>query len=117
MVRIIAFFVGIGFVLTMLFSLGAGLTSYVKDPPTATAEEDFHLEPKTLALASNGPFGKFDRQQVQRGFQVYKEVCSGCHSLNRVAFRDLGELGYSEAEVKAIQPVVDRSSVNQPGDW
>ena len=102
MVRIIAFFVGIGFVLTMLFSLGSGLTSYIKDPPAATAEEEFHLEPKPLALASNGLFGKFDRQQVQRGFQVYKEVCSGCHSLSRVAFHDLSELGYSEAEVKAI---------------
>jgi ubiquinol-cytochrome c reductase cytochrome c1 subunit len=43
------------------------------------------------------------RQQLQRGFQVYKEVCSACHSLKFVAFRDLrGQLGYSEDEVKAI---------------
>ena len=34
-------------------------------------------------------FGKFDQQQLQRGFQVYKEVCSACHSLRLVAFRDL----------------------------
>jgi len=101
MVRIIAFLVGIGFVLTMLFSFGAGVLSYVQDPPTATATEEFHLEPKPLALASNGPFGKFDRQQVQRGYQVYKEVCSACHSMNRVAFRDLTELGYTPAEIKA----------------
>ena len=53
-------------------------------------------------LASNGPFGKYDRQQLQRGFQVYKEVCSACHSLHLVAFRDLRQLGYTEAEVKAI---------------
>jgi len=102
MVRILAFFVGIGFVLTMLFSLGSGVKSYITDPPTATAEEEFYLPPAPLALASNGPFGKFDRQQVQRGFQVYKEVCSACHSMKRVAFRDLREIGYSEAEVKAI---------------
>ena len=102
MVRILAFFVGIGFVLTMLFSLGSGVKSYITDPPTATAEEEFHLQPGPLALASNGPFGKYDRQQVQRGFQVYKEVCSACHSMQRVAFRDLREIGYSEAEVKAI---------------
>ncbi len=102
MVRILAFFVGIGFVLTMLFSLGSGVKSYITDPPTATAEEEFYLQPAPLALASNGPFGKFDRQQVQRGFQVYKEVCSACHSMKRVAFRDLREIGYSEAEVKAI---------------
>lgn len=40
--------------------------------------------------------------KAQRGFQVYKEVCSACHSLRLVAFRDLGALGYNEAEVKAI---------------
>ena len=101
MVRILAFFVGIGFVLTMLFSLGSGLLSTLRDPPTATAAEEFHLKPGPLALASNGLFGKFDRQQVQRGYQVYKEVCSACHSMNRVAFRDLAELGYTPAEVKA----------------
>ena len=49
----------------------------------------FHREPKELQLASDGPLGKFDRQQLQRGFQVYKEVCSACHSLHLVAFRDL----------------------------
>jgi ubiquinol-cytochrome c reductase cytochrome c1 subunit len=47
-------------------------------------------------------FGKFDRQQLQRGFQVYQEVCAACHSLKQVAFRDLAALGYNEAEIKAI---------------
>jgi ubiquinol-cytochrome c reductase cytochrome c1 subunit len=46
--------------------------------------------------------GKFDRKQLQRGFQVYKEVCAACHGLSLVAFRDLEALGYNEAEVKAI---------------
>jgi ubiquinol-cytochrome c reductase cytochrome c1 subunit len=50
----------------------------------------------------NGPFGKYDRQQLQRGFQVFKEVCASCHSLSYVAFRNLEEIGYNEAEVKAI---------------
>lgn len=103
MVRIIGFFVGLGFVMVMLFSLGSGAISYFRDPPVATAESaGYHLEPRPLALASNGPFGKFDRQQLQRGFQVYKEVCSACHSLKLVAFRDLSALGYEEPEVKAI---------------
>src|SRR3546814_15680969 len=48
-----------------------------------------------------GPVGRFDRQQLQRGYQVYKEVCSACHSLKFVAFRDLAKLGFNEAEVKA----------------
>jgi len=49
-----------------------------------------------------GPFGTFDKAALQRGLQVYKEVCSGCHSLNMVAFRELTALGYSADEVKAF---------------
>ena len=100
MVRIIGFFVGIGFVLVMLFSFGSGAISYLRAPPEVTAEHLYHKQPRALALASDGPFGRYDRQQVQRGLQVYTEVCSGCHSLKLVAFRDLRELGYTEAEVK-----------------
>jgi len=102
MIRWIARIVGLGFVVAVLFAFGSDLKTYFKAPPEATAEEEYHLHPKDLHLASDGPFGKFDRQQVQRGFQVYKEVCSACHSAKLVAFRDLHELGYSEAEVKAI---------------
>jgi len=50
----------------------------------------------------NGVFGKFDKEQVQRGFQVYKEVCSSCHSLKYIAFRNLEELGYSEEQIKTL---------------
>jgi ubiquinol-cytochrome c reductase cytochrome c1 subunit len=71
-------------------------------PVAATAEEEFHLHPKHVKFASDGPFGKFDRAQLQRGFQVYKEVCASCHGLKRVAFRDLTALGYSEGQVKTI---------------
>jgi len=102
MVRIIGFFVGLGFAGVLLISLVVNLVDFVQAPPPASAEHEFHREPKELHLASNGPFGHFDQQQLQRGFQVYKEVCSGCHSLSLVAFRDLHALGYSEAEVKAI---------------
>src|SRR3546814_5331826 len=58
--------------------------------------------PTELHLASDGPFGRFDRQQLQRGFQVYKEVCAACHSLDHVAIRSLADLGFSEPEVKAL---------------
>ncbi|MFL6733396.1 MAG: cytochrome c1 [Sphingomicrobium sp.] len=102
MVRIIAFLVGLGFVGVLLLSFIFNMADFIGNPPAKTAEEEFHLEHKHLALSSNGPFGKFDRQQLQRGFQVYKEVCSGCHSLQRVAFRNLEGIGYNEAEVKAI---------------
>jgi ubiquinol-cytochrome c reductase cytochrome c1 subunit len=49
-----------------------------------------------------GPFGTFDRAALRRGLQVYSEVCSGCHSLNLVAYRALGEVGFSEDEIKAF---------------
>jgi len=52
-----------------------------------------------------GLFGKFDRGSLQRGYQVYTEVCSSCHSMKYMSYRNLGEKGgpeFSEAEVKAI---------------
>ena len=49
-----------------------------------------------------GIFGSYDRASAQRGFQVYQEVCAGCHSLNYIYYRNLMELGYSEAAVKAF---------------
>ncbi len=102
MVRPIAFLAGLGFVGILLYSLLMGSIAYISEPPVPTAEHEFHLHPKELALASDGPLGKFDRQQLQRGFQVYKEVCSACHSMSHVAFRDLEAIGFTKPEVKAI---------------
>ncbi len=59
-------------------------------------------EPKQIPWSFEGPMGRFDKPAIQRGFQVYKEVCSACHSLKRVAFRQMAEIGFSEAEVKAL---------------
>ncbi|PCD02004.1 cytochrome c1 [Sphingomonas spermidinifaciens] len=111
MTRIIAPLIGLGFAFVLVLGLFGTITT-ASEP--ATAEHEFHLKPKPVALASNGIFGKFDRQQLQRGFQVYKEVCAACHSISLVAFRDLAALGYSEAEVKAIanQWTTEQPSVN-----
>lgn len=49
-----------------------------------------------------GIFGSFDRAAAQRGFQVYREVCSVCHGLTYVSFRNLMELGFSEDQVRAL---------------
>ena len=78
----------------------------------AYAQEEGHSEaepthfpihkPEQMDWSFAGPFGKYDKAQLQRGFKVYKEVCSACHSLNLVAFRTLEELGYSEAQVKTL---------------
>lgn len=102
MVRLIGFFVGLGFVGVLLISFFVNVSDYVSTPEEPSAEHEFHKEPKPLALASDGMFGKFDERQLQRGFQVYAEVCAACHGLNLVAFRNLADLGYNEAEIKKI---------------
>ena len=100
MVRIIGFLVGLAFAGVLLISLFVGVSEYVSSPPAPTAEEEFHLAPRPLHLASDGPFGHFDKKQLQRGLKVYTEVCSACHGLTHVAFRDLTQIGYNEAQVK-----------------
>jgi ubiquinol-cytochrome c reductase cytochrome c1 subunit len=114
MIRIIGFLVGLGFAGVLLLSLIINGLDSIQNPPTKTAEHEFHEHPRKANLPSDGAFGKFDRQQVQRGFQVFKEVCAACHSLKYVSFYDLKELGYSDPEVKAIatQWAVEVPSVN-----
>lgn len=102
MVRLLAALVGLFFSGMLVYSFLSGAVAYVSEPPQPTAEHEFHLHPKKVDWSFEGPLGHYDRQQLQRGFQVYKEVCSACHSLKYVAFRDLEQIGYNEAEVKAI---------------
>ena len=67
-------------------------------------------EPIKIDWTFKGLTGKFDRASLQRGFQVYKEVCSSCHSMQYLSYRNLGEPGgpeFSEAEVKAIAASVE----------
>lgn len=62
-----------------------------------------HPEPQNWGF--NGVFGTYDRDALRRGFKVYKEVCSACHGLNQMSFRNLSQEGgpeFSDAEVKAI---------------
>jgi ubiquinol-cytochrome c reductase cytochrome c1 subunit len=62
-------------------------------PLVKPVEQDWSFE---------GPFGTYDRGQLQRGLKVYREACAACHSMNLVAFRSLEALGYSEAQVQAL---------------
>ncbi len=86
--------------------LGAGLL--VAGIGAANAAEGggtphYPLEhPKHVDWSFAGPFGTWDKAQLQRGFKVYREVCSACHSLDLVSFRTLEDLGLSEEQVKAI---------------
>ena len=71
----------------------------------AFAADTTRLPVKPVEFSFDSPFGTYDRGALQRGFQVYKEVCSACHSLNHIAFRNLadeGGPGFTEAQAKAI---------------
>ena len=96
MVRPLGFLVGLGFITALVLAI---LTTPLSNEENVAYS--FHKEPRKLSLASDGLLPHWDKQQLQRGMQVYKEVCSACHSLKYVAFRDLEQLGYSEGQVKA----------------
>ena len=49
--------------------------------------------PKDGHYSFDGPFGRFDQAQLQRGYKVYREVCASCHSMNMLSFRHLGTPG------------------------
>lgn len=67
-----------------------------------SAVEAKHPHKPSSGWPHTGAFGTYDRAALQRGFQVYKQVCATCHSVNLLAYRNLSALGFKEEEVKAI---------------
>jgi ubiquinol-cytochrome c reductase cytochrome c1 subunit len=65
----------------------AGLLAIAAPALAATHGE----EPKDIHWSFEGPFGKFDQAQLQRGYKVYREVCSQCHAMSLMSFRNLGD--------------------------
>ena len=68
--------------------------------PAYGAGESVKLEKKDWSFT--GIFGTYDRGTLKRGYQIYSEVCAGCHSLEYLAYRNLQEIGFSEDEIKEI---------------
>jgi ubiquinol-cytochrome c reductase cytochrome c1 subunit len=101
-IRNFSILIGLFFTTALVWSLFVDTKQLAKEGLPHTVEKAWHKHPKDLSLASDGWFGKFDKQQLQRGYAVYANVCASCHSLQHVAFRDLEKLGYNEDEVKAI---------------
>ncbi len=85
--------------------IGAGAALLGLHLATAQAAEGIEIPERHWSF--NGIFGGFDRAQLQRGLQVYREVCSGCHSLKYIAFRNLADLGYTIEEIKALAAEYD----------
>jgi ubiquinol-cytochrome c reductase cytochrome c1 subunit len=73
-------------------ALGGGAAQAAEGTPAAPRQ----------TWSFDGVFGTYDRAALQRGFQVYKDVCSTCHAVRHLYFRDLTDLGYSEDQVKGI---------------
>jgi len=69
-------------------------------PSAAKASEGGHVP--ELHWSFEGFTGTYDRASLQRGFKVYREVCAACHSMDRLHYRDLAALGYSEGQIKAV---------------
>ena len=93
-----------GFVLAAALGLGLGMAAQASEiPPVPNQSWSF-----------NGPLGTFDRNEIRRGLQVYRDVCAACHSLNLVAYRHLGGVGFTEEEIKTIAAAVQ--IVDGPND-
>ena len=92
------------------------VTGFASVPAWAVEEA---LEPPKVNWSFDGPFGTYDRAAVQRGFQVYNEVCSACHSMNLLTYNDLKKIGLSEDQVKAIaasKQIPDTDDSGQPSE-
>lgn len=82
------------------FVLTSAAVMMLSSPVAIAAEGEAPLT--NVDFSFEGPFGTYDKASLQRGLMVYRQVCSGCHSLKRVAYRNLTALGYTEDQVKAI---------------
>jgi ubiquinol-cytochrome c reductase cytochrome c1 subunit len=83
--------------------LVAGLMTGPGALPAAAAGD--RIDPPRSSWSFAGPFGSFDRAQLQRGYKVYKEVCSSCHSANLIRFRNMSQPGgpeFSTAQIAAL---------------
>ncbi|ORX93006.1 hypothetical protein K493DRAFT_262923 [Basidiobolus meristosporus CBS 931.73] len=68
---------------------------------------DEGLHPPAFPWSHNSPLSTFDHASIRRGYQVYKEVCSTCHSLDRIAFRNLVGVSHTEEEAKALAEEIE----------
>ncbi|KQP07774.1 cytochrome C [Methylobacterium sp. Leaf99] len=100
--------------------LAATLVAATLSVTLASAEEEHGApQPPRQAWSFAGMFGRFDQAQLQRGFQVYREVCSSCHGMSLVRFRNLAEPGgpgFSASQVKALAAEYKVKEQNDSGE-
>lgn len=99
--------------LALIAALGALALGATSLAVPAYAQEEIKLPPQLWSF--DGLFGTYDRASAQRGFQVYKEVCSACHSMKQAYYRNLTGIGFSDEQVKAIAASVTMPTLNDEG--
>lgn len=100
--RGLKFIIGFAFVGVLMIALGNSIIGVMTEKQEESAEKVLHKHPHKVGFSFDGPLGKFDTAQLQRGLLVYKEVCATCHSASLVSFREFQQLGYNEAQAKKI---------------
>jgi len=101
--------IGLGIVLGAV----AGATT-LSNNESSTAHASEGLQPPSYPWNHRFPWQSYDHASIRRGFQVYRQVCSTCHSLDRVAYRNLVDVCYTEEEAKEI--AADRDVPGDPND-
>jgi ubiquinol-cytochrome c reductase cytochrome c1 subunit len=97
-----------GIILLFLFISGLGA-------PSAKAEGDTLPLPKQV-WSFSGPTGAFRQDSLQRGYQVYKEVCSACHGVKHISYANLKDIGLSKEAVKALAASYEYADTNDEGE-
>jgi ubiquinol-cytochrome c reductase cytochrome b/c1 subunit len=98
--------------------LAATLAAAFAGLTTPALAQEHQTPPPRVSWSFAGPFGKYNEAQLQRGFKVYREVCSACHSLNLLSFRNLGDaggLGFNEAQAAQIASEYKIKDVDDSG--
>jgi cytochrome c1 len=100
---------------------GAVLLALVMPGANAAFGDETHsaahgpkIAPQSWSFAP--PFGTFDNAQLQRGFQVYRDICAGCHSMRLLSYRNLGEPGGPEFSEKAVEALASKVQVTDGPD-
>ncbi|XP_020903991.2 cytochrome c1, heme protein, mitochondrial [Exaiptasia diaphana] len=93
------------FITLSALATGGFVTGYLLQPDVSA--EELELHPPKLPWNHKGVFSSLDHASIRRGFEVYRQVCAACHSMERIAFRHLVDVCYTEEEMKAIAAEYD----------
>lgn len=95
-------------------ALGVGLAIGSLAPALAAEGETPPL--KEVDWSFQGVLGHYDNAQLRRGYRVYNQVCASCHGLRHLSYRNLGQIGFNEEQVKAFAAAKTKTAIDDAGD-